>query len=153
MVGSQLPTWHSLRSWQWQFTMIAQRMKRVRIFIASSDRTLRLALLLLLESEPGMVVVGMADRPDNLLIVVGASQPEVLLFDYELAKQNATTLISALRHLDHQPKIVVLSLDPRVKAATATAGADAFIGKNVAPDALLPLLRAFRFSNYQPGKD
>jgi SARP family transcriptional regulator, regulator of embCAB operon len=125
----------------------------VRIFIASSDKTLRLALLLLLESEPGMDVIGMADRQENLLTAVGASQPEVLLCDYELAKQETASLISDVRHLDYRPKIIVLSLDPGVRAAITTAGADAFIGKNAAPDALLPLLREFRFSYYQPGKD
>ena len=35
----------------------------MRIFIASADKTLRLALQLLLESEPGMVVIGMSYGP------------------------------------------------------------------------------------------
>jgi len=119
-------------------------MKIVRVFIASADKTFRLALLLLLESEPGVVVIGMADRAEGLPILIRASQPEVLLFDYELAKPAPINLIGDLHHLEHAPKIIVLALDPQVSAAVEQAGADAFVSKNLPPALLLPVLRRMR---------
>ena len=120
----------------------------MRIFIASADKSCRMALQLLLESEPGMVVIGIADRADGLVKLVVVSQPEVLLLDHELTKQASVALIGDLERLTIHPKIIVLSVDPQVKAITLAAGADAFIGKNVPPDELLPILRRMRRSGF-----
>jgi len=119
----------------------------VRLFIASADKTLRLALLMLLESEPGLVVIGMSDRRAGLLTMVGTSQPEVVLLDDGLAKQATAHLVGDLHHLKCHPKIIVLSLDSTTAAATLAAGADGFVGKNAPPDELLPLLRRMRLSD------
>lgn len=118
----------------------------MRIHIASADKASRLSLLMLVESEPGLVVVGMSDRAESLLTVVRALHPEVLVLDYELAKQAVADLVSDLHHLEHPPKIIVLSVDPQVKATALAAGADAFISKNVPPDNLLSMLREMRQS-------
>ena len=118
----------------------------MRIYIASADKASRLSLLMLVESEPGLVVVGMSDRAESLLTVVRALHPEVLVLDYELAKQAVADLINHLRHLEHPPKIIVLAIDPQVKATALASGADAFISKNVPPDDLLSMLREMRQS-------
>ena len=119
----------------------------MRLFIASADRAFRLALLMLLESEPGMVVIGMSDRAQGLMTVVGTSKPEAVLLDDGLAKQATTHLVGDLHHLKGQPRIIVLSIDPQTKAATLAAGADGFISKSMPPDELLPLLRSMRLSD------
>jgi DNA-binding NarL/FixJ family response regulator len=122
----------------------------VRLFIASTDKTLRLALLMLLENEPAMVVIGMSDRREGLLTVVCASQPEVVLLDDGLAKQATGRLVDDLHRLECQPKVIVLSIDPQRKAAILAAGADGFVGKSAPPDELLPLLRRMRLSGGPP---
>jgi DNA-binding NarL/FixJ family response regulator len=119
----------------------------VRIFIASADKTLRLALQLLLESEPGMVVIGMSDRSKGLLTVVGTSQPEVLLLDVGLAEEATPQLVSDLHRLQYHPKVIVLSSNPPTAATTLAAGADGFISKTAPPDELLPILRKMRLSD------
>jgi DNA-binding NarL/FixJ family response regulator len=116
----------------------------MRIFIASADSMFRLALQLLLESEPGMVVIGMSDRLEGLLTQVEVSQPEVLFLDYEIAQQATIGLISDLHHLEYQPKIVALSINPQVRETALAAGAYDFISKDVPPDDLLPILRKIR---------
>ena len=119
----------------------------MQVYIASADGALRVSLLLLVESEPGFVVIGMSDRLQGLLTIARALRPDVLLLDYELAKQAVADLVSDLHHLQHPPKVIVLSVDPQVKATTLAAGADAFISKNVPPDDLLPMLREMRLSS------
>jgi DNA-binding NarL/FixJ family response regulator len=118
----------------------------VRIFIASRDSNFRMALQMLLESEPGMVVIGMSDRVEGLCTMMGASQPEVLLLDYELNQQTTNQIISDIHGLKCQCKIIVFSIDPQVREPTLAAGADGFINKNFPPDRLLPILRDMRLS-------
>jgi DNA-binding NarL/FixJ family response regulator len=121
-------------------------MGTMRIFLASGDERLRLVLLLFLDNEPGMVVVGMADRLERLLILVGASKPEVLLLDYELTRETTAGLIRDLHHLEYPPRIIILSVNPGIKEAIQEAGADGFVSKNEPPDELLPILRRMRSS-------
>jgi DNA-binding NarL/FixJ family response regulator len=118
----------------------------MRIFIASADKTFRFALQMLLEDEPGMAVIGIADRSDGLLTQMGASQPEVLLLDWELTKPAPINLLDELRRLEHPPKIIALSINPQVKETALAAGACDFISKDVPPDELLPILRKIRSS-------
>ena len=118
----------------------------MRIFIASADSMFRLSLQLLLEDEPGMVVAGISDRSDGLLAQVSASQPEVLLLDWELSKQAPIDLIGDLQHLEHRPKIIALSIYPQVKEFALASGACDFNSKDVPPDDLLPILRRTRQS-------
>ena len=118
----------------------------MRIFIASADSPFRLSLQLLLEDEPGMAVIGIADRSDGLLTQVGASQPEVLLLDWELTKPAPINLLRELEQLEQPPKIIALSIDSQVKEIALASGASDFISKNVPPDDLLPILRRTRQS-------
>jgi DNA-binding NarL/FixJ family response regulator len=118
----------------------------MRIFIASADKMFRFALQMLLEDEPGLIVIGMTDRSEGLLTQVGASHPEVLLLDWELTKSAPIDLIGDLQHLEYRPKIIALSINPQVKETALAAGACDFISKNVPPDELLPILRKIRSS-------
>ncbi|MBE2238262.1 MAG: response regulator transcription factor [Caldilineaceae bacterium] len=114
----------------------------MRVFIASSDQMFRLALLLLLESEPGMAVIGVTDRAEGLAALLGISKSEVLLLDYEIDKQELMVgVIDEIHAIDNSPKIVVFSIDPHVETLSTTAGVEVFISKTVPPDALLPKLR------------
>jgi two-component system invasion response regulator UvrY len=119
----------------------------VRLFIASADKTSRLALLLLLESEPGIIVTGMSDRPTGLLTVVRASQPEVVLLDEGLATEATGQLVNDLHLLEYHPKVIVLSSNPQTAATTLAAGADGFVSKTAPPDELLPIIRKMRLSD------
>ena len=65
----------------------------MRIFIASSDEKLRLALLLFLENETGMIVVGLSDRISGLLTQLAGSQPDILILDGELSSQPVKDLL------------------------------------------------------------
>jgi DNA-binding NarL/FixJ family response regulator len=118
----------------------------MRIFIASADKMFRFALQMLLEDEPGMVVIGISDRSDGLLTQMEAAQPEVLLLDWELTKPAPINLLDDLRRLEHPPKIIALSINPQVKETALAAGACDFISKNVPPDELLPILRKIRLA-------
>ena len=121
----------------------------MRIFVASSDRSLRLALLLLLESEPGMAVIGMFDQAEGLLTIAKASNSEVYLLDDRLADPSTIVdLIGSVHGLENSPKVIVLSPDPQIEPIVLAAGADAFVNKSSPPDGLLPILRQMHPSKH-----
>jgi len=118
--------------------------EEVRIFLADADRDERLALLFLLDHEPGMEVVGIAIRSEGLAAQVRACRPDVLLLDWNLVTQPAADCLSDIHSLDPQLKIVVLHVHPEVRQEVESAGADVFISKDTPPDELLMVLRKMR---------
>jgi DNA-binding NarL/FixJ family response regulator len=120
----------------------------VRIFIASKDGSFKMALQLLLESEPGMVVAGTSDRLEGLPVMVKTSKPDVLLLDYELANNNEmASLVNGLQCPEDQMKVIVLSTDANVREVILASGADGFINMSFPPDELLSTLRGLRLSS------
>jgi DNA-binding NarL/FixJ family response regulator len=115
-------------------------MTKKRIFVACSDARLKIALLLLLDHEPGMAVMGMTDRLTGLLIQLEATQPDILLLEWELPIKEIEELLSDIHNLPHRPMITVLSNKPEEKGRIIAAGADHFIPKDAPPDDLLPIL-------------
>ncbi len=114
------------------------------IFLAESDQNLRLGMQMLLHQEAGIHVIGMAIQAEGLVVQVEASRAEVLILDWHLPGASMPELLSDICRLEAPPKIVVLSVNPEVKAAALSAGADAFIGKNAPPDKLLEVIRSLK---------
>ena len=111
------------------------------IFLAESDQNLRLGMQMLLHQEAGMHVIGMAIEADGLLVQLEASRAELLILDWQLSGADMPALIPDIGGLVLPPKIVVLAVDPEVKALALSAGTDAFVGKNTPPDELLEVVR------------
>jgi DNA-binding NarL/FixJ family response regulator len=121
-------------------------MTKLRIFLACADQRLRVALLLLLDEEPGMAVVGITDSLPELLPLVKTTQPDALLLEWELPNETLAGLLTDFRNTGGPLKIVFLSNNPEDEERVTSAGADCFILKNAPPDTLLPILREYRTS-------
>ena len=130
----------------------------MRIFIADDQIKVRSALRLLLEQEPGLRVVGEAAETESLLAQAEATQPDLMLLDWELPNLvgvNSSTgsgsrLLAALRA--RCPRLVVIALSGRLEArqAAMTAGADAFVSKGDPPERLLAALQAVEATMNRP---
>ena len=116
----------------------------MRLFIADGNSSVRLALQMYLQQEPGLYVTGMASEAEGLPAQIEASRPDVLLLDAHLPGASIEDLLSDIRGLKSPPKIVVLSIKPEEKGPALSAGADAFINKNAPPDELLEAVRSLR---------
>lgn len=119
-------------------------MGSMRTFIACADERLRLALLLLLHQEPGIVVVGLSDRLAGILAQLEGAQPDVLLLDWELSDQSMMPLLTDIHDFEFQPKIIIFSAKLNEKEKIMAAGADFFICKDAPPDELLPILNTLK---------
>lgn len=97
-------------------------------------------MLLLLDLQPGMVVVGITDRLSGLLLQLDASQPDVLLLEWELPFPVMADLLAKIHMLGHPPEVILFSNKPEEEEVLKAAGADHFIVKNAPPDDLIPIL-------------
>jgi DNA-binding NarL/FixJ family response regulator len=112
----------------------------MRIFLASADERLRLALILLLDHQPGMVVVGLSDRLLGLFNQVEGAQPDVLLLDWDLSDQPMPVFFANIRILERRPQVIALSTNPQKNEAIRATGADFIFCKNAPLDSLIPVL-------------
>ena len=119
----------------------------MRLFIADGNSSVRLALQMYLQQEPGLYVTGMAAEAQGMPAQVEASRPDALLLDSHLPGAPMTELLEEILGLDYPPKVVVLAVNPAVEAPALSAGADAFINKNGPPDELLRVLRSLKKSS------
>lgn len=115
-------------------------METIRIFVASSDENLRLALLIFLDHQPGMVVVGLSDRLAGLPAQITGAQPGVLILDWELLAEMQTQFFTNLHKLENPPKVIILTSQTYLKQDILAKGADFCICKDEPPDDLLAVL-------------
>jgi DNA-binding NarL/FixJ family response regulator len=113
-----------------------------RVFIADALTETRSALRLLL-LDLKMQVVGEANNWPTALARVPATNPDLLVVDWELpAGANVGADLSKLHTECPRLRIVVLSSQLEARQAALRAGADAFISKGDAPDRVMERLRA-----------
>lgn len=120
------------------------QMRNLRIFIAETDRDLRLGLQMLLDPEPGIRVVGIAVRLEGLIRQVEVVQPDIVLLDWQLVTAMPEDTIRDLKSVESQPQIIVLHVRPETHQSAKAAGADHFFGKDNPPDQLLACLRKLK---------
>jgi DNA-binding NarL/FixJ family response regulator len=109
----------------------------MRVLLADDQSKVRSALRLLLEQEPGLTVVGEVAETEGLLAQVEATQPDLVLLDWELPGLRSDDRLSALRTLCPRLKVIALSGQPEARRAALAAGADAFVSKGDPPERLL----------------
>ena len=101
------------------------------VLIVEDHPILSEALSVRMEQEGDLRVVGSTPSRSQVLPMVAASRPDIVVLDIELGEHNGTDLLDDLRALPHGPKVVVLTC--RTDNATAltaiTKGASGFVPK------------------------
>jgi DNA-binding NarL/FixJ family response regulator len=115
-------------------------MNKKRIFIACADERLRIALVIFLEGEPGLVVSGFTDRLESMLPQLEAAEADVLLLEWQLTHTVLKETLDRVHQLPHPHRIIYFSGNPEERQQILAAGADYVILKNAPPDELLPIL-------------
>jgi len=123
-------------------------MNKKRIFIASADERLRIVLQLRLENVPGMAVVGITDRLQNLLPQLEASQACILLLEWRLTPQAMAELLEKIHQLPYPPQVIYFSSDQEEERQIGAAGADYVILKNAPPDELVPIINRINLKSH-----
>ena len=113
----------------------------LRLVVADADQRVRSALRILLQEEPGLIVVGESSDLPSLVAQVGELVPDLVLLDWELPGRPAAAILVAQTTIDHRPMVIVFSARSESEEAALAAGADAFVSKGDPPEALLTAFR------------
>jgi len=115
------------------------RAEPIRVVLADDHVPMRRSLRLLLDGEEGLEVVAEAGDHSTAASQVHRHQPEVLVLDLGLRDGSGIETIRSLIERAPHTKIVILTMEdnPVFAQRTLTAGALAFVAKDLA-DAELP---------------
>jgi DNA-binding NarL/FixJ family response regulator len=117
---------------------------QIHVLIADGQTKVRLALRLLLEQQPELVVAGAASDAQAILTLLEQSCPDLALLDWELPGADLADLILDLRKTCPDLYVIALGGGPDVEQADMlAAGANAFVSKADPPERLLDAIQNF----------
>lgn len=117
--------------------------KTIRILIADDHTIVRDSLRALIETEPGMEVLDEATDGVEVVFKARARQPDVILLDLVMPRQNGITAIREIKQENPESRILVLTSfaeDDKVFPAIK-AGAQGYLLKDSSPQQLLQAIR------------
>jgi DNA-binding NarL/FixJ family response regulator len=115
---------------------------RIRVLLVDDHPGVRASLAELLSDEDDLTVVGECEDGSQVVDAVSRLHPDVVLMDLSMPVMNGLAATEAVRAVEPEPRIVVLTgegaaAEPKVVAA----GAHALLSKSGRSDALLGCLR------------
>jgi DNA-binding NarL/FixJ family response regulator len=113
----------------------------MRILVADGNARVRHALVVLLDRQEGLQLLGEASDWSDLLLVAADSPVDLVLVDLDLPGLRAGGGLAALRARLPLARIVALSGQSGARRDALAAGADGFISKGDAPGQVLATLR------------
>jgi DNA-binding NarL/FixJ family response regulator len=118
-------------------------MKKLTILLADDHKMLREGLRVLLDSQPGMRVVGEAANGKEVVDKAGELKPDVVVMDLSMPGLNGLQATELLRSRQPAIKVVVLTAheDESYLTQLCKAGAAGYVLKRSAGDQLVQAIR------------
>lgn len=110
------------------------------VLIVDDTASMRLIARLMLETEPGWVIVGEVNDGQEAVDLVRQTQPDVIVLDYQMPVLDGLQALPLLRAQCPAARIVLWSSESSIAAAAMEAGADAFVPKTASMDELVDAL-------------
>jgi two-component system nitrate/nitrite response regulator NarL len=126
----------------------------VRIVIADDHPIFREGLIKLLETKPGLQVVGTASDGDEALPLVTRLEPDLLLLDLAMPRMAGLVALRELKNLNTSTRIVLLTaaIDRADIVTALQLGARGIVLKESASDVLLKSIDAVVGGKYWVGR-
>ncbi|WP_370624076.1 response regulator [Polynucleobacter sp. AP-Feld-500C-C5] len=118
-------------------------MKPLQIAIADDHSIVREGLVQVLNTHPGITVVGEASSGKEAIKIAGDLELDCLVLDIDLQDRNGIEVIKAIRRNNQKLPILVLSMHPpsQYAARILSAGALGYITKNEPTQELVLAIR------------
>jgi two-component system NarL family response regulator len=118
-------------------------MESIRVLLVDDHRSFAEAISLRLSREDDLVVVGSLRTAEEAQTTVPALQPDVLLLDVEIGRDDGLALARQLRETCPGVATVMLSMrdDPTTASTAIRAGAVGFVTKDASTSELLEAIR------------
>lgn len=115
----------------------------IRVALVDDDALSRGSIEIILNANPDIEVVGVADDGDEAVSLVQRTRPDVVLMDLQMRRVDGVTATRDIRALPSPPEVLVMTVwdtDEYIGRAI-TAGASGFITKSFAPDDIVAAVR------------
>ena len=115
----------------------------IRLLLVDDQPAVRCGLLMRLNLEPDIQIVGEACTGREALRLAQSLAPDVVLMDVEMPEMDGIEATAALRLARSSSAVVILSIhdDAQTRGRAQAAGAVAFVEKRGATDSLLAAIR------------
>ncbi len=115
----------------------------IRILIADDHQMFREGLMALLNSEDNINVIGEASNGKEALLLLETQVPDVLLLDLEMPEIDGFDVLKALKKLNLETKVLVLTMhkSPEFIKNIIKAGAHGFLQKDSGKEILIHAIR------------
>ena len=116
----------------------------VRVAIVDDDALVRAGLIMMLDGVEGISIVGEASDGDQVMSLINAHSPDVILMDIRMPKVDGISATARVRRRSSPPEILVLTTfdtDDHVVRALR-AGASGFLLKDTPPAKIVAAIHA-----------
>jgi two-component system nitrate/nitrite response regulator NarL len=119
-------------------------MKKIRILLIEDNRLLREGISALLKKQPDMNVIATVGNGENILLIMGKLNPNVVLLDLGLRSQNSLQIVKLVKKNFLETKIIVMDLIPLQADVFefVQAGVSGFMLKDISVMELLKTIRS-----------
>jgi two-component system, NarL family, response regulator NreC len=116
----------------------------LRVLLADDHGIVRRGLRSLLESQPGIDVIGEAADGLEALRLCTESSPDILILDIAMPKMNGIEVASRVHKFENAPRVIILSMhtDESYIIRALAAGARGYLLKEATDEDLVPALRS-----------
>ena len=124
-------------------------MKRLKLVIADDEAMVRRGLRMLIETEPGLDVVGEAANGREAVSLARRTRPDLVLMDVRMPELDGLSAARQVLALPHPPRVLMLTTfdeDENVYEALRI-GTSGFLLKASPPEQLLEAIRAVGSGN------
>jgi DNA-binding NarL/FixJ family response regulator len=117
---------------------------KIRVVVVDDHAVVREGIRRVLESDPGMSIVGEGGNADEALALVQREKPDVLLVDVAMPGRTGLQVAAELRQLRLATRVLVLSMydQPEYILESVRAGARGYLLKDSPPAELRRAIRA-----------
>jgi DNA-binding NarL/FixJ family response regulator len=119
--------------------MTASEKERIRILIIDDHAIVRAGLSMLIESQPGMIVVGEVGNRADALAVVAREQPDIILLDLDINGESSLDFMREMIESADGTRVLILTgvRDEALHRRAIRLGAMGLVLKDKAADVLI----------------
>lgn len=115
----------------------------IRLLLLDDHALFREGLLRLLDSEPGLAVVGSCATIDHALSMISSTQVDIVLLDYDLGSEAGTAFLASVSVLSSPPRVLIVTagMTDREERNAVALGALGIVLKHSGPQNLIAAIR------------
>jgi two-component system nitrate/nitrite response regulator NarL len=111
----------------------------IRVLLVDDHAVVRAGLRLLIESQPGLAIIGEAKNREEALALAAREQPQIVLLDLDLGGELSLDFLPELRDVANEAKIIMLTgmRDPEMHRRAVRLGIRGLVMKEQAAEVLV----------------